>query len=109
MDDKDIDRLYNLDISAPPDSDINKSLYDLLNKIAAYLSLSQGKVIYNKIIEFPFDKLTQNDVNLMKSFLQNVKTKEDFKEMAKTFLDYYYNYMVDFKKGDITYGYISEL
>ena len=104
LDDKDIDRLYNLAISAPSDSDINKYLYDLLNKIAADLSLSQGKVIYNKIIEFPFDKLTQNDINLMKSILQNVKTKEAFKEMAKTFLDYYYNYMVDFKKKDTTLG-----
>ena len=104
LDDKDIDRLYNLAISAPPDSDINKSLYDLLNKIAAYLSLTQEKVIYNKIIEFPFDKLTQNDINLMKNILQNVKTKEDFKEMAKTFLDYYYNYMVYFKKKDTKLG-----
>ena len=105
LDDKDIDRLYNLAISAPPDSDINKYLYDLLNKIAADLSLTQGKVIYNKIIEFPFDKITKNDIILIKNILQNIKTKEAFKDMAKTFLDYYYNYMVDFKKGDITLCY----
>lgn len=104
LDDKDIERLYNLAVSAPSDSDTYKSLYLLLNKIAPDLSLTQAKVIYNKVIEFPFDKLTQNDINLMKIILQNIKEKEAFKDMAKTFLDYYYNYMVDFKKKDTKLG-----
>ena len=100
LDDKDIDRLYNLALSYQEDSDLFKYIYDLLNNITADFSVSQAKVIFEKIITFPYDKIRKNDINLVQNILQNIKSKDDFRSMAKTFLDYYYNYMVDFKKKD---------
>ena len=94
LDDKDIERLYNLALSAPADSDIYKSLYDLLNKITNDIELSQLKVLFDKIISFPHDKIRENDITLMSNVIQNIKSEKDFKDMTKTFLDYYYNYII---------------
>ena len=104
LDDKDIDRLYNLALSAPSDSDIYSSIYNLLNKITPELSLSQGKVIFDKIITFPYDKIRQNDIELMKNILQNINSKEDFRSMTKAFLDYYYNFMINYTNKDEKYN-----
>ena len=104
LDDKDIDRLYNLAISTPDDSDIYNYIYNLLNRITPELSLNQLKVIFDKIITFPYDKIKQNDIELMKFILQNINSKEDFLSMAKTFLDYYYNFMVNYKKKEEKYS-----
>ena len=100
LDDKDIEKLYNLAVTSPADSQIGYSLYTLLKRMAKEISLSQEKVIFDKIMSFPYDKIRESDIDLMSCILQNVKTEEDFKTMTKTFLDYYYNYMVDFKKMD---------
>ena len=94
LDDKDIERLYNLALSAPADSDIYKSLYDLLNKITNDIELSQLKVLFDKIISFPHDKIRDNDITLMSNVIQNIKNEVEFKNMTKTFLDYYYNYII---------------
>ena len=104
LDDKDIERLYNLALSAAQDSDIYKSLYDLLNKITNDIELSQLKVLFDKIISFPYDKIRETDITLMSNVIQNIKIDNEFKVMTKTFLDYYYNYMIDFKKKDETCG-----
>ena len=104
LDDKDIDRLYNLAISSPEDSDTSILIYNLLNQIANQLTLKQQKVIFDKIISFPYDKLNKNDIELMKKILKNIKSKGEFKTMAKTFLDYYYNYMAVFKQRDKSLG-----
>ena len=100
LDDQDIERLYNLALSSQPDSDIYKSLYDLLNKITNDIDLSQEKVLFDKIISFPYDKIRENDITLMTNVLQNIKNEEEFKNMTKTFLDYYYNYIVIFRNKD---------
>ena len=94
LDDKDIERLYNFALSAPPDSDIYKSLYDLLNKITKDIELTQLKVLFDKIISFPHDKIRENDITLMSNVIQNIKNEAEFKNMTKTFLDYYYNYII---------------
>ena len=104
LDDKDIERLYNFALSAPPDSDIYKSLYDLLNKMTNDIDLSQEKVLFDKIISFPYDKIRENDINLMLNVLQNIKSEVEFKNMTKTFLDYYYNYIVIFKNKEESGG-----
>jgi hypothetical protein len=104
LDDKDIERLYNLALSSPLDSDIYKALYDLLNKITSDIDISQLKVLFDKIISFPYDKIRENDLALMSNVLQHVKIDTIFKDMAKTYLDYYYNFIVDFKKMDSNYG-----
>ena len=104
LDDKDIERLYNLALSAAQDSDIYKSLYDLLNKITNDIELSQLKVLFDKIISFPYDKIRETDITLMSNIIQNIKNDNDFKIMTKTFLDYYYNYMIDFKKKEEACG-----
>ena len=97
LDDKDIERLYNLALMAPIDSDIYNSLYSLLIKLTSDLDLSQGKVLFEKIISFPHDKIRENDINLMSNVLQNVKIDSEFKNLAKRFLDYYYDYIVIYK------------
>ena len=104
LDDNDIEHLYNLAISCKEDSELYTYLYNLLTTIAADFTPSQTKVIFNKFISFPYDKIRENDINLLKNILQNIQSKEDFLSMAKTFLDYYYNYMIDFKKKDIKLG-----
>ena len=104
LDDKDIDRLYNLAISTQVDSDIYHPLYNLLISICKEMSLSQSKVIFDKIISLPYDKIRSNDIELMKNILQNIKSEEDLKNMSKEFLDYYYNYMVIYKNKDTSYG-----
>ena len=104
LDDKDIDRLYNLALSSSEDSDSSILIYNLLNQISNQLTIKQQKVIFDKIISFPYDKINKNDIELMKNILKNINSKDEFKTMAKTFLDYYYNYMVDFKKKDKSLG-----
>ena len=104
LDDKDIERLYNYALSSSEDSEAFKSLYDILNKMMPDLNISQRKVIFNKIITFPYDKIRENDINLIKNILQNIKSKDDFCSMAKSFLDYYYNFVIDYKKMDTKYN-----
>ena len=103
LDDKDIDRLYNLALSSPEDSDSYVLIYNLLNQISNQLTLKQQKVIFDKILSFPYEKLNKNDIDLMKNILKNIKSKEEFKTMTKKFLDYYYTYIVDFKHKDTKY------
>ncbi len=100
LDDKDIERLYNLALSYQEDSELFGYIYDLLIIIAGDFSLSQAKVIFDKIITFPKDKIRHSDIDLIIKILENIKSKDDFRSMSKTFLDYYYDYMVDFKKKD---------
>ena len=104
LDEKDIDKLYNLTLSSPVGSDSYNLLYDLLIKISIELTSSQIKVIFDKIISFPYDKIRKNDIELMKNIIQNIKSKEEFRTITETFLDYYYNFMVEFKKKDTSYG-----
>ena len=104
LDDNDIEHLYNIALSCKEDSELYMYIYNLLTTIAADFTPSQTKVIFNKFISFPYDKIRENDINFLKNILQNIKSKEDFRSMAEKFLDYYYNYMVDFKKKDVTLG-----
>ena len=104
LDDKDIERLYNFALSAAPDSDIFKALYDLLNKLTYDIELSQEKILFDKIISFPYDKIRENDIFLMLNVLQNIKSENDFKNMTKIFLDYYYDYIVIFKNKEEASG-----
>ena len=104
LDDKDIDRLYNLAITTQVDSDIYQPLYGLLVNITKEMTLSQLKIIFDKIISLPYDKIREMDIELMKNILQNIKSEEDLKNMSKSFLDYYYNYMVIYKNKDTVYG-----
>ena len=104
LDGKHIVRLYDITLSKPIDSEMYTSLYRLLNNVTEILSLDQCKVIFNKIISFPYDKLTVNDIQIMGNVLNNLNSKDDFRTMTKTFLDYFYTFIVDFKKKDIEYA-----
>ena len=105
LDDKDIERLYNLALSAPLKSDISNTLYDVLVGIIEDLSLSQSKIIFDKIITFPFDKIKNEELDLMQRIIKNIKPKDDFRNMTKQFLDYFYDYIVIYKQKDITLAY----
>ena len=104
LDDKDIERLYNFAISSSIESEAFLYLYNLLKEMIPDLSLSQRKVIFNKVITFPYDKIREQDINLVKDILQNINSKDDFLSMAKSFLDYYYNYVINFKQMDVKYN-----
>ena len=96
--DKDIERLYNFSYIVPSDSDMFNSIFMLLNIIAKEMDLSQQKVVFNKIISLPYDKIREKDSILMSYILQNIKNDNDFKEMAQTYLDFYYNYIIQYQK-----------
>ena len=102
--DKDIERLYSLSFCSQPESELFKSIFSLLNNISKDMELSQQKIIFKKIIELPYEKIREDDMILMSYILQNIKEDNDFKEMAQTFLDFYYNYIITFhwKKYDKT-------
>ena len=70
----------------------------LLNIIAKEMDLSQQKVVFNKIISLPYEKIREKDSILMSYILQNIKNDNDFKEMAQTYLDFYYNYIIQYQK-----------
>ena len=96
--DKDIERLYNFSYIVPFDSDLFNSIFMLLNIIAKEMDLSQQKVVFNKIISLPYEKIREKDSILMSYILQNIKNDNDFKEMAQTYLDFYYNYIIQYQK-----------
>ena len=51
FEDKHIEHLYNLAIATPENSDVNKYVYILLNKLISNFSLNQKKIIFKKIIK----------------------------------------------------------
>ena len=91
--DKDIERLYNFTFTVPFDTDMQLSIFTILNDIAKEMDLSQQKVIFDRIIALSYDKIRDNDIILMSHILQSIKNDEDFKKMAEQYLDYYYNYI----------------
>ena len=103
--DKDIERLYSLSFCSKPESELFKSIFSILHDISKDLELSQQKIIFNKIISLPYEKIRYEDLTLMTSILQNIKDDNEFKEMAQTFLDYYYNYIIIWKRNDKSYLY----
>ena len=102
--DKDIERLYSLSFCSQHESELSQTIFSLLNNISKDMELSQQKIIFKKIIELPYEKIREDDITLMSSILQNIKDDKDFKEMAQTFLDFYYDYIITWhwKKYDRT-------
>ena len=101
--DKDIDRLYNYALSSQKGSDIYISIYKLLNNIAKDLSIEQRKILFDKIINFPFEKIRKDDIDLMIAIIQNINSKDNFRPMAIRFLDYFYNFIFDYKNKESSY------
>ena len=104
FEDKHIEHLYNLAIATPENSDVNKYVYILLNKLISNFSLNQKKIIFEKIINLKYDKLRKCDLELVKNILKYIKSKEDFLSMSKSFLNYYYNYITEYKNLDVKYN-----
>ena len=95
---KDIERIYNFSFNYQPDSDVFKSIFIILNIIPKEMDLTQQKVICNRIIALPYEKIRENDLTLMSYILQSIKSDKDFKELAETFLNYYYDYIIQYQK-----------
>ena len=102
--DKHIEHLYNLAINTHENSEPNKYIYSLLNKIIENFSLNQKEFIFIRIINIPYEKLRKSDIEIVKILLKDIESKEIFLKMAKSFLDYYYNYITEFKKYDTSYN-----
>ena len=101
--DKHIEHLYNVAITTPENSDANKYIYTLLNKIITKFSFEQKEIIFNHIISLPYDKIRKYDIELVKNILQGISSKESYLLMTKSFLDYYYKYITEFKNYETMY------
>ena len=95
--DEDIERLYNFSISFSDESVLLKSIFVILNTIAKEMDINKQKVIFKKIISLPYEKIRDLDITLMSYILQNIKNDNDFKEIAESFLNYFYNYIIQYK------------
>ena len=102
--DKHIEHLFNLAFASPENSELNKFVYDLLNKIITNFSLNQKEIIFNKIINLQYDKIRKCDIELVKNILKNITSKENFLSMAQSFLNYYYKYIIEFHNFDTGYN-----
>ena len=98
-----IERLYNFSFNYQPDSLIFKTIFIILNDTAKEMDLIQQKAIFNRIIALPYEKLRDNDITLMSYILLGIKTDDDFKEIAETFLNYFYNYILQYQKNGDDY------
>ena len=104
FEDKHIEHLYKLAVATPENSDVNKYVYILLNKLIANFSLNQKKIIFDKIILLKYEQLRKCDLELVKNILKYNTSKESFLSMAKSFLDYYYQYITEYKNMDESYN-----
>ena len=103
LNDKHIEYLYKLATATPENSDANKFIYSLLNNIITNLFLKQNEIIFYEIIKLPYDKLRKCDIELAKNILENAP-KESFLPMAKSFLNYYYLFITEYKNFDVEYN-----
>ena len=101
--DKHMEYLYNIATSTPDNSDANKYIYILLNRLLPNLTLSQKKIILNQVISCPYDKIRKCDIELAKNILKSISSEENFLLIAQTFLDYYYQYIKQNQKFNNEY------
>ena len=97
LDDKIILKLYDLTLSVPEDSDILLSLLNLFRNITKHLSFCQNKILFDKIMSNPYEKIREPDISIVKFILENILPENDFKIMTGKFLDFYYNYIKEGK------------
>lgn len=69
LDDKDIERIYNLTLVHSIDSEFYKDLYKILCKLIENISLNQLKTLFNKIILFPYEQIKEEDIFCCRLFL----------------------------------------
>ena len=100
LDSKDINKLYNFAISSQEGSEGCNQLYSILTEITRDMSLDQSQVMIDKIITFPIEQIRRDDVNLIFSIIQFIKSENDYKKTINTALDYVYQFIVnDIIKG----------
>ena len=100
LDSKDINKLYNFALTSQENSQACTQLYHILTEISRNISLTQSQDMINKIISFPIEQIRSDDINLIISIIQNIKTENDYKKSINSALDYVYKFIVsDISKG----------
>ena len=100
LDSKDINKLYNFAISSQEGSESCNQLYSILTEISRDMSIEQSQSMIDKIITFPIEQIRKDDVNLIFSLIQFIKSEKDYKKTITTALDYIYNFIIsDLYKG----------
>ena len=100
IDDKIVERLYNYSWRVEDDSEIHKSIFIILGDCATLMELSQQKILFDKIISLPHDKIRQKDISLISYVLRAIIDENEFKIMCEAFLDYYYKYILEYQKSN---------
>ena len=100
LDKKDINKLYNFAISSQEGTEIYTQLYKVLTNMSHNMSLSQSQILINKIITFPLEQIRQEDVDLIFSIIQSIRTEYDYKKTINDALDFVYKFIIsDTVKG----------
>ena len=94
LENKDIDKLYNMAISSEDDTDNCLDLYVCLINISKTSTLEQSQNMINRIINIPNEKIRKYDIHLMVSIIKNIKQEKDYKEAINIGLDFIYKYII---------------
>ena len=94
LDSKDINKLYNYAISSQEGSEACTQLYSILTKICGNMSLDQSQNMINKIITIPLEQITRNDISLIFSIIEQIKTENNYKKTITEALDYIYEFII---------------
>ena len=93
LDSNDINKLYNYAISSQEGSETCNQLYSILNKICKNMSLEQSQNMINKIITIPLEQISQKDISLIFSIIEEIKNEKNYRIIITEALDYIYEFI----------------